>query len=279
MWRAKADKRKGLEMMQPGCSCDTNTSIESNCIELRPNRKSQSPPLHEGGSAHGPPSPAKTSSPPGSPSSASAAHTFDMGPVKKRREEPPMTPPMIDSDLPPVIKSLEPRSGPICQENHVIIIGQNFSRGMTPMFGREYGKVIDINPFYIECTTPRYPRTETVRLWIHHNENFLPSDKTYEFTNEQAQSELEQMLRNMIQSDGEAGDAGSYFSMLGRITGLPSSADISGQSQSNGSTMLHNSVLLGYKAGVELLIEEGIELDLEDDSGLTGKTAVMCAGT
>ncbi|KAG9322046.1 hypothetical protein KVV02_006064 [Mortierella alpina] len=231
--------------------------------------KSQSPPLHESGSAGGPPSPAKTSSPPGSPSSASAAHTFDMGPVKKRREEPPMTPPMIDLDLPPVIKSLEPRSGPICQENHVIIIGQNFSRGMTPMFGREYGKVIDINPFYIECTTPRYPRTETVRLWIHHNENFLPSDKTYEFTNEQAQSELEQMLRNMIQSDGEAGDAGSYFSMLGRITGLPSSADISGQSQANGSTMLHNSVLLGYQAGVELLIEEGIELDLEDDSGLT----------
>ncbi|KAI8596698.1 hypothetical protein EDD21DRAFT_387481 [Dissophora ornata] len=230
--------------------------------------KSLSPPLHESGSAGGPPSPAKTSSPPGSPAS-NAAHHYDAGPVKKRREEPPMTPPMFDTDLPPLIKSLEPRSGPICQENHVIIIGQNFSSGMTPMFGREYGKVIELNPFYIECTTPRYPKTETVRIWIHHNENFLPSDKTYEFTNEQAQSELEQMLRNIIHSDGEAGDASQYFSMFGRIPGLPSSADISGQSQSNGSTMLHNSVLMGYQAGVDILIEEGIELDIEDDSGLT----------
>ncbi|KAF9104089.1 hypothetical protein BGX29_002466 [Mortierella sp. GBA35] len=229
-------------------------------------KKSQSPP-QEGGSAGGPPSPAKTSSPPGSPSNIT--HHLDMGPIKKRREEPPMTPPLADSDLPPMIKSLEPRKGPICQENHVIIIGQNFSRGMTPMFGREYGKVIELNPFYIECTTPRYPRTETVRLWIHHNENFLPSDKTYEFTDEQAQSELEQMLRTMIQSEGEFGDASSYFNLLGRISQLPSSTDISGQSQSNGSTMLHNSVLLGYQAGVNLLIEEGIELDIEDDSGLT----------
>ncbi|KAG0263808.1 hypothetical protein BG011_008008 [Mortierella polycephala] len=230
-------------------------------------KKSQSPPLHESGSAGGPPSPAKTSSPPGSP--PSATHHFEMGPVKKRRGKSPMTPPLLDTDLLPSIKSLEPRSGPICQENHVIIIGQNFSQGMTPMFGREYGKVIEINPFYIECTTPRYPRTETVRIWIHHNENFLPSEKTYEFTNELAQSELEQMLRNMIQQDGEAGDASSYFSMLGRIAGLPSSTDISGQSQTNGSTILHNSVLLGYQAGVELLIEEGIELDIEDDTGLT----------
>ncbi|KAF8946459.1 hypothetical protein BGZ47_000462 [Haplosporangium gracile] len=228
-------------------------------------KKSQSPP-HEGGSAGGPPSPAKTSSPPGSPSNV--AHHLDMGPVKKRREEPPMTPPLADSELPPLIKSLEPRKGPICQENHVIIIGQNFSRGMTPMFGREYGKVIELNPFYIECTTPRYPRTETVRIWIHHNETFMPSDKSYEFTNEQAQSELEQMLRTMIQSEGEFGD-GSYFNLLGRISNLPSSTDISGQSQNNGSTMLHNSVLLGYQAGVDLLIKEGIELDTEDDSGLT----------
>ncbi|KAK3839671.1 MAG: ankyrin repeat-containing domain protein [Linnemannia gamsii] len=192
-----------------------------------------------------------------------------MGPVKKRREEPPMTPPMTDSELPPLIKSLEPRKGPICQENHVIIIGQNFSRGMTPMFGREYGKVIELNPFYIECTTPRYPRTETVRIWIHHNETFMPSDKSYEFTDEQAQSELEQMLRTMIQNEGDFGDSTSYFNLLGRISNLPSSTDISGQSQNNGSTMLHNSVLLGYQAGVNLLIEEGIELDVEDDSGLT----------
>ncbi|KAH7044216.1 hypothetical protein BKA57DRAFT_468994 [Linnemannia elongata] len=228
-------------------------------------KKSQSPP-HEGGSAGGPPSPAKTSSPPGSPSNV--AHHLDMGPVKKRREEPPMTPPLTDSELPPTIKSLEPRKGPICQENHVIIIGQNFSRGMIPMFGREYGKVIELNPFYIECTTPRYPRKETVRIWIHHNETFMPSDKSYEFTDEQAQSELEQMLRTMIQSEGEFGD-GSYFNLLGRISNLPSSTDISGQSQNNGSTMLHNSVLLGYQAGVDILIEEGIELDIEDDSGLT----------
>ncbi|KAF9205447.1 hypothetical protein BGZ49_004015 [Haplosporangium sp. Z 27] len=232
-------------------------------------KKSQSPPLHDGGSAGGPPSPAKTSSPPGSPSVSNAMHHYDMGPVKKRREELPMSPPLLDVDLPPTIKSLAPKAGPICQENHVIIIGSNFSRGMTPMFGREYGTVIEINPYYIECTTPRYPKRETVRLWIHHNENFIPSDKTYEFTDEQAQSELEQLLRNMIQSDGEAGDATSYFNMLGRISGLPSSTDISGQSQSNGSTMLHNSVLLGYQAGVELLIEEGIELDIEDDSGMT----------
>ncbi|KAG0267441.1 hypothetical protein BGZ95_002854, partial [Linnemannia exigua] len=229
-------------------------------------KKSQSPP-HEGGSAGGPPSPAKTSSPPGSP--ANVAHHLDMGPVKKRREEPPMTPPLTDSELPPLIKSLEPRKGPICQENHVIIIGQNFSRGMTPMFGREYGKVIELNPFYIECTTPRYPRTETVRIWIHHNETFMPSDKSYEFTDEQAQSELEQMLRTMIQNEGDFGDSTSYFNLLGRISNLPSSTDISGQSQNNGSTMLHNSVLLGYQAGVNLLIEEGIELDIEDDSGLT----------
>lgn len=185
-----------------------------------------------------------------------------------------MTPPLHESDM-PMIKSLEPRSGPICQENHVIIIGENFVRGMTPMFGREYGKVIDIKPYYIECTTPRYPKTETVRLWIHHNEGFLPSDKTYDFTSEMAQSELEQMLRNMIQSDGDLGDAGSYFNLLGRIPSLPSSTDISSQSQSNGSTMLHNSVLLGYQAGVELLIEEGIELDIEDDSGLTGMSVYI----
>ncbi|KAI1317037.1 hypothetical protein EDD11_009103 [Mortierella claussenii] len=268
--------------------------------------KSQSPPLHESGSAGagGPPSPAKTSSPPGSPSQNSG-HTYgsnhhinnsingyDTGPVKKRREEqpPPLSPPLQDGDLtslPPVIKSLEPRKGPICQENHVIIIGQNFARGMIPMFGREYGQVIEINPFYIECTTPLYPKKETVRLWIHHEENFLPSDKTYEFTDEQAQSELEQMLRNMIQeSQGGASDFGgndnggshgpqggnntaSYFSLFGKIAGLPSSTDISGQSQMNGSTLLHNSVLLGYNDGVEILIEEGIELDIEDDSGLT----------
>ncbi|KAF9115604.1 hypothetical protein BGX27_007183 [Mortierella sp. AM989] len=231
--------------------------------------KSQSPPLHESGSAGGPPSPAKTSSPPSSPSASDAAHHYDMSPLKKRREEPPMTPPLLDAELPPVIKCLEPRRGPICKENHVIILGQNFTRGMTPMFGHEYGKVIEISPSYIECTTPRYPKAESVRLFIYHNNNFIPSDKTYEFTNEQAQSELEQMLRNMIQSDGEAGDASSYFNMLGRIANLPSSTDISGQSQSNGSTMLHNSVLLGYQAGVELLIEEGIELDIEDDSGMT----------
>ncbi|KAG0057022.1 hypothetical protein BGZ83_002260 [Gryganskiella cystojenkinii] len=236
--------------------------------------KSQSPPLQDSSAGGGPPSPAKTSSPPGSPATYNAAHNFDTGPVKKRREETPMTPPLHENDM-PMIKSLEPRSGPICQENHVIIIGENFVRGMTPMFGREYGKVIDIKPYYIECTTPRYPKTETVRLWIHHNEGFLPSDKTYDFTNELAQSELEQMLRNMIQSDGDfmgngfVGDSGSYFNLLGRITGLPPSTDISGQSQSNGSTMLHNSVLLGYQAGVDLLIEEGIELDIEDDSGLT----------
>lgn len=229
--------------------------------------KSQSPPLHEGGSAGGPPSPAKTSSPPGSPSSDSAH--YDTGPVKKRREEPPMTPPLIDSDLPPTIKSLEPRKGPICQENHVIIIGQNFSRGMTPMFGREYGKVIEINPFYIECTTPRYPKTETVSIWIHHNERFLSSEKTYEFTDELPQSQLEEMLRNLVQGDAESGTANSFFSLFGRISGLSSSTDISGQSQSNGTTMLHNTVMLSYQPGVDILIEEGIELDVEDDSGLT----------
>ncbi|KAF9360647.1 hypothetical protein BGX26_008324 [Mortierella sp. AD094] len=228
--------------------------------------KSQSPPLHESGSAVGPPSPAKTSSPPGSPSASDALHHYDMNPMKKRREEPPMTPPLLDTDLPP---SLEPRRGPICQENHVIIIGQNFSRGMTPIFGRDSGKVIDINPFYIECTTPRYSKAETVNLLIYHNGSILPTDNTYEFTNEQAQSELEQMLRNLIQSDGEAGDMASYFNQFGRLPSLPSSTDISGQSQSNGSTMLHNTVLLGYQAGVELLIEEGIELDIEDDSGMT----------
>ncbi|KAF9984255.1 hypothetical protein BGZ65_000734 [Modicella reniformis] len=228
--------------------------------------KSQSPPLHESGSAGGPPSPAKTSSPPGSPSS-DAAH-YDMGPVKKRREESPMSPPLLDSDLPPAIKNLEPRSGPICQENHVIIIGQNFSRGMTPMFGREYGKVIEINPFYIECTTPRYPKTEIVPVWIHHNGNFLPSDKTYEFTNELPQSELEQMLKNLV-SDAETGNMSTLFSLFGRIPGLSSSTDISSQSQTNGTTMLHNSVMLGYQAGVDILIEEGIELDIEDDTGMT----------
>ncbi|KAK3820992.1 MAG: hypothetical protein J3Q66DRAFT_366748 [Benniella sp.] len=229
--------------------------------------KSQSPPLHESGSAGGPPSPAKTSSPPGSPSSDSAH--YDTGPVKKRREEPPMTPPMIDSDLPPAIKSLEPKSGPICQENHVIIIGQNFARGMVPMFGRDHGKVIEINPFYIECTTPRYPRTELVRVWINHNGQLWGSEKTYEFTNELPQSELEQMLRNLVQGDAEAGNANPYFSLFGRIPNLSSSTDISGQSQTNGTTMLHNSVMLSYQPGIEILIEEGIELDIEDDSGLT----------
>ncbi|KAG0333272.1 hypothetical protein BG000_009307 [Podila horticola] len=229
--------------------------------------KSHSPPLERGSA--GPPSPAKTasSSPPSSPSSSMTQ--YETGPVKKRREEPPMTPPLLDSDMPPTIKSLEPRKGPICRENHVIIIGQNFARGMTPMFGRDFGTVIDINPFYIECTTPRYPHTETVRLWLYHNDNYIATDKTYEFTDEQAQSDMEQLLRNLVQSDGEAGDAGSYLALMERLAGLPSSTDISSQSQSNGSTMLHNSVLLGYQAGVNLLIEEGIELDIEDDAGLT----------
>ncbi|KAF9910680.1 hypothetical protein BX616_010802 [Lobosporangium transversale] len=276
--------------------------------------KSQSPSLHESGSAAGggPPSPAKTSSPPGSPQNHYSNNTngYDTGPVKKRRDEhhpPPMTPPPLDGDVtpsvrqPPMIKSLAPQKGPICQENHVIIIGQNFVRGMTPMFGRDHAKVIDINPFYIECTTPRYPRPETVRLWIHHNGQFLPSEKTYEFTNEQAQLELEQMLRTMIQQqengttmggglgDGFGGNAAgsnstnnnsnsnsngshsnpTYFTLLARVPEFPSSVDISGQSQLNGSTMLHNSVLLGYRAGVDILVEEGIELDIEDDSGLT----------
>ncbi|KAG0265668.1 hypothetical protein BG011_004267 [Mortierella polycephala] len=235
---------------------------------LEKTSKSITPPFHDRGNT-GPPSPAKTasSSPPSSPSTATSQ--YESGPVKKRREDPPMTPPMVDSDMPPTIKSLEPRKGPICRENHVIIIGSNFSRGMTPMFGREYGTVVDINPFYIECMTPRYPNTETVRIWIYHNETYLPTDKTYEFTDEQAQSDMEQLLRNLIQSDGEGGDAGSYLSLLERIAGLPPSTDISGQTQSNGSTMLHNSVLLGYQAGVNMLIEEGIELDIEDDSGLT----------
>ncbi|KAF9577498.1 hypothetical protein BGW38_007255, partial [Lunasporangiospora selenospora] len=242
-------------------------------------RKSETPPLPEGSNSSGPPSPAKTSSPPGSPSSSSTSPHL-LGVVKKRREEPP-TPPLADTDLPPIIKSLAPRSGPICQENHVIIIGQNFAPGMTPMFGREYGKVIDINPVYIECTTPRYPKTETVRIWIFHNENFLPSDKTYEFTSEQAQTELEQMLRNMIHGDGQGdentgeggggGGSASYFNLLSRVPNLPANVDISGQSQFSGSTMLHNSVLLEYREGVDLLIEEGIELDIEDDSGMTGK--------
>ncbi|KAF9934318.1 hypothetical protein FBU30_002457 [Linnemannia zychae] len=215
----------------------------------------------------GPPSPAKTasSSPPSSPSALSGQYE---GAVKKRREEAPMTPPMVDVDMPPTIKSLEPRKGPICRENHVIIIGSNFSRGMVPMFGREYGTVVDINPSYIECTTPRYPNPEVVQVWLYHNENYMPTDETYEFTDEQAQSDMEQLLRNLIQ-DGVGGDAGSYLSLLERIAGLPPSTDISGQSQSNGTTMLHNSVMMGYKAGLDILIEEGIELDLEDDSGFT----------
>ncbi|KAG0055696.1 hypothetical protein BGZ83_007703 [Gryganskiella cystojenkinii] len=230
--------------------------------------KSHSPGFHDRGNT-GPPSPAKTnsSSPPSSPTSASGH--YENGSVKKRRENEPMTPPLVDSDAPPTIKSLEPRKGPICRENHVIIIGSNFTRGMTPMFGREYGTVVDINPFYIECTTPRYPITEVVQLWIYHNESYIPTDKTYEFTDEQAQSDMEQLLRNLIQSDGEGGDSGSYLSLLERIAGLPPTTDISGQSQGNGSTMLHNSVMLGYQAAVNMLIEEGIELDVEDDSGLT----------
>ncbi|KAI1315349.1 hypothetical protein EDD11_000957 [Mortierella claussenii] len=244
---------------------DKGTRIANKNLEKA--SKSHSPSFHDRGHT-GPPSPAKTtaSSPPSSPSTAMSQ--YESGPAKKRREDPPLTPPMVDSDMPPTIKSLEPRKGPICRENHVIIIGSNFSRGMTPMFGREYGTVIDINPFYIECTTPRYPITETVNLWIYHNATYLPTDKTYEFTDEQAQSDMEQLLRNLIQ-DGEGGDAGSYLSLLERIAGLPPSTDISSQTQSNGSTMLHNSVLLGYQMGVNLLIEEGIELDIEDDSGLT----------
>ncbi|KAF9912703.1 hypothetical protein EC991_009439 [Linnemannia zychae] len=219
----------------------------------------------------GPPSPAKTasSSPPNSPSALTGQYESGPGPLKKRREEAPMTPPMVETDMPPTIKSLEPRKGPICRENHVIIIGSNFTRGMVPMFGREYGTVVDINPYYIECTTPRYPNTETVQIWLYHNENYMPTDKTYEFTDEQAQSDMEQLLRNLIQDGGEGGDAGSYLSLLERIAGLPPSTDISGQSQSNGSSMLHNSVMMGYQAGLNILIEEGIELDLEDDTGFT----------
>ncbi|KAF8940126.1 hypothetical protein BGZ47_007881 [Haplosporangium gracile] len=227
--------------------------------------KSSSPAFRD---QSGPPSPAKTasSSPPSSPSTLTGQ--YESSPMKKRREDAPMTPPMVDTDMPPTIKSLEPRKGPICRENHVIIIGSNFARGMVPMFGREYGTVVDINPFYIECTTPRYPNTETVQIWLYYNENYMPTDKTYEFTDEQAQSDMEQLLRNLIQ-DGEGGDAGSYLSLLERIAGLPPSTDISGQSQSNGSTMLHNSVMMGYQAGLHILIEEGIELDIKDDSGFT----------
>ncbi|KAF9354500.1 hypothetical protein BGX26_007675 [Mortierella sp. AD094] len=230
--------------------------------------KSHSPPLHEHGHT-APPSPAKTtsSSPPNSPSTLTSQ--YESGPSKKRREDPPLTPPMVDSDMPPTIKSLEPRKGPICRENHVIIIGSNFSQDMVPMFGQESGTVIAINPFYIECTTPIYPVTEIVPIWIHHNDNYLQTDKTYEFTDEQAQSDMEQLLRSIVQYEGQGGEAGSYLSLLERIASLPPSTDISGQIQSNGSTMLHNSVLLRNQVGVEMLIEEGIELDIEDDSGLT----------
>ncbi|KAF9926980.1 hypothetical protein FBU30_003589 [Linnemannia zychae] len=229
-------------------------------------KNSQSPP-REGGSARGSTPPTKTSNTPGY--STDIEPYCNMDSVKKRREEPPLTPAPTDSEPLPIVKSLEPRTGPICQENHVIIIGQNFSQGMTPMFGREYGKVIELNSYVIECTTPRYPKAETVRIWIHHNETFLPTDKTYEFTDKQALSELEQMLRNIIQSEGKSGNSSSYLNLFNRLSNLPSSTDISVQSQNNGSTMLHNSVLLGYKAGVDLLIEEGIELDVEDDSGFT----------
>ncbi|KAG0200844.1 hypothetical protein BGX31_003965, partial [Mortierella sp. GBA43] len=217
-------------------------------------------------SSHGPPSPAKTtaSSPPSSPSAAHYESTS-----KKRREEPPLTPPIIDSDLPPTIKSLEPRKGPICRENHVIIIGSNFAAGMMPMFGREHGNVIEINPFYIECTTPIYPHVETVPVWIYHNEVGTYSDKTYDFTNELAQSDLELLLRHVLPAGAEGMDAATYMSMMGRLSNAPSSTDISGQSGSNGSTMLHNSVMLKYQNGVDILIEEGIELDVEDDAGLT----------
>ncbi|KAK3805885.1 MAG: hypothetical protein J3Q66DRAFT_123568 [Benniella sp.] len=228
--------------------------------------KSHSPPLHD--RSTGPPSPAKTtaSSPPSSPS---ASTTHYEGPSKKRREDPPLTPPIIDHDLPPTIKSLEPRKGPICRENHVIIIGSNFAHGMTPMFGREHGTVIEVNPFYIECTTPIYPNVETVPVWIYHNDTFTSSDKTYDFTNELAQSDLELLLRNVLPANGEGLDAASFMSLMGRLPGVPSSTDISGQTASNGSTMLHNAALLGYQKGVDMLIEEGIELDIEDDAGFT----------
>ncbi|KAF9210126.1 hypothetical protein BGZ49_005522 [Haplosporangium sp. Z 27] len=243
---------------------DKGSRIANKNIE----KKSQSPNLHDRGHT-GPPSPAKTasSSPPSSPSTL--ASQYESGPSKKRREDAPLTPPMVDSDMPPTIKSLEPRKGAICRENHVIIIGSNFTQGMMPMFGQEFGTVIDINPFYIECTTPRYPVTEIVPVWIQHNDSYLQTDKTYEFTDEQAQSDMEQLLRSIVQYEGQGGEAGSYLSLLERIAGLPPSSDISGQIQSNGSTMLHNSVLLGYQLGVTMLIEEGIELDVEDDSGLT----------
>ncbi|KAI8359524.1 hypothetical protein B0O80DRAFT_232883 [Mortierella sp. GBAus27b] len=141
---------------------------------------------------------------------------------------------------------------------------------MMPMFGREHGNVIEINPFYIECTTPIYPHVETVPVWIYHNEVGTYSDKTYDFTNELAQSDLELLLRNVLPAGAEGMDAATYMSMMGRLSNAPSSTDISGQSGSNGSTMLHNSVMLKYQNGVDILIEEGIELDVEDDAGLTG---------
>ncbi|KAG0024735.1 hypothetical protein BGZ80_008893 [Entomortierella chlamydospora] len=245
---------------------DKGTRIANKNLEKA--SKSHSPPLHEHGQ-NAPPSPAKTtsSSPPSSPSTSTSQ--YESGPSKKRREETPLTPPMVDSDMPPTIKSLEPRKGPICRENHVIIIGSNFSPGMVPMFGQEFGTVIEVNPFYIECTTPIYPVTEIVSIWIQHNDNYLQTDKTYEFTDEQAQSDMEQLLRSIVQYEGQGGEAGSYLSLLERIASLPPSTDISGQIQSNGSTMLHNSVILRNPTGVEVLIEEGIELDIEDDSGLT----------
>ncbi|KAG0006348.1 hypothetical protein BGZ65_008629 [Modicella reniformis] len=137
------------------------------------------------------------------------------------------------------------------------------------MFGQEYGTVIDINPFYIECTTPRYPTVQTVPIWIYHGETFTTSDKTYDFTNEQMQAELEVLVRNLFPSGSEGVDTASLMSLMGRLGTLPSSTDISSQTESNGTTMLHNTVLLSYQKGVDLLIEEGIELDIEDDSGLT----------
>jgi len=140
------------------------------------------------------------------------------------------------------------------------------------MFGREHGTVIEVNPFYIECTTPIYPNVETVPVWIYHNDTFTTSDKTYDFTNELAQSDLELLLRNVLPANGEGLDAASFMSLMGRLPGVPSSTDISGQTASNGSTMLHNAALLGYQKGVDMLIEEGIELDIEDDAGFTGKT-------
>ncbi|KAI8359530.1 hypothetical protein B0O80DRAFT_232984 [Mortierella sp. GBAus27b] len=109
----------------------------------------------------------------------------------------------------------------------------------------------------IRIGTDRYASESDVHATrIHPNVEIVPASETTDV-----------LPRIVLPEGGE--DEESFVSMMERLPSVPPSTDISGQTGSYGSSMLHNAVMLKFQKGVDILIEEGVELDIEDDAGLT----------